>query len=155
VHYFVQLISNNGLEILIAMLIANISAQIIKTIIFAFKNKNLDYSFLLSTGGMPSSHSSTVTAMAASTGLIEGWTSTLFAISVCVASIVMYDAAGVRRAASRQAKVLNQIIMDFLNEGHVLKKEKLKELLGHQPIEVFAGAVLGVVISFLLRFLLA
>ena len=109
---------------------------------------------LISTGGMPSSHSATICAMATSVGLIEGWSSVSFAIACCVAGVVMYDAAGVRRAASRQAWVLNLMLKELLSENHKLKKERLKELLGHTPTEVLAGAVFGSIISFLFHFLL-
>ena len=93
--------------------------------------------------------------MAASVGLIEGFDSISFAIAACVASIVMYDAAGVRRAASRQAVVLNQIIQNFFLSDPALNRGKLKELLGHTPTEVLAGAGLGVIVSFWIRWVVS
>ena len=98
---------------------------------------------------MPSSHSSFVTSLACSVGFEEGFSSTLFAIAFVLSMIVMYDASGVRRAAGKQAEVLNIFIANF--EKHGIKIDsKLKELLGHSPIEVFAGAILGIVVSVLM-----
>ena len=140
-------ISGNGWEVIMALCLSNFIAQVLKTIGYSIKKKKLHLSVMLSTGSMPSSHSSTVTAMATATGLIEGWDSILFAITCCIAGIVMYDAAGVRRAASRQAWVLNRIIKEIQSEDHTLKKERLKELLGHTPTEVLAGAILGIIVA--------
>ena len=100
---------------------------------------------------MPSSHSATVIAMATSIGLIEGFNSTLFALSLCVSFIVMYDAAGIRRSASKQAAVINQIIKVITKDIPSLSTKRLKELLGHSPIEVIAGAVWGIIVSFSVR----
>ena len=94
---------------------------------------------------MPSSHSAFVTSLATGVGLTEGFDSTLFALAAVFALIVMYDAAGVRRAAGKQARVLNAIIED-LNRRE-LHPERLRELLGHTPVEVLAGALLGILIA--------
>src|SRR5690606_17657035 len=99
-------ISGNGIEVLIALGLANQTAQWFKVIRLSWKSRTFNLSMLFASGGMPSSHSSTVVAMATSVGLVSGFTSVSFAISVCVSIVVMYDAAGVRRAAGRQAKVL-------------------------------------------------
>lgn len=149
---FLELIDSNGYEILLAIIVANFAAQIIKTFFYAFKHKQLDLSMLFTTGGMPSSHSASVTAMTTSTGFVAGFDSAVFAISFCISAIVMYDSAGVRQSAGKQAKVLNQIMVELLSEEHHLNQDKLKEFLGHTPIEVIAGALFGVVISFLMRF---
>lgn len=94
---------------------------------------------------MPSSHSAFVTSLGTAIGLTEGFHSTLFALSAAFALIVMYDASGVRRAAGKQAKVLNTIIEDLrMRELH---PERLRELLGHTPFEVLIGAILGIVIA--------
>ncbi len=153
--FFLHAIDSNGFEVLVAATFSNLVAQWLKTFIIAIKKRTLDFSILVSTGGMPSSHSSTVVSMAASVGLIEGFDSISFAIAACVASIVMYDAAGVRRAASRQAVVLNQIIQNFFLSDPALNRGKLKELLGHTPTEVLAGAGLGVIVSFWLRWVVS
>lgn len=148
---FLQNIDSTGYEILFAILLANISAQVAKLIGDVIKKKTFNFSILLSMGGMPSSHSASVTAMATSIGLIEGWDSTFFAIAACLAFIVMVDAAGLRQNAGKQAVVLNQIIKEFLSPEHRLNKEKLKELLGHTPSQVLIGAFWGISISLLLR----
>ena len=151
---FLNLINNNGLEVIVALCVSNVVAQLIKIIIFAYKRKQVNMNIFFATGGMPSSHSSTVVSMATSVGLINGFTSSIFAVSACIAFIVMYDAAGVRRAASNQARVLNQIITEFFSKDSVLRTDKLKEFLGHTPLQVFAGAGLGIFISFILRWYL-
>jgi acid phosphatase family membrane protein YuiD len=148
---FLQKIGSTGYEIIFAILLANITAQVVKLIGYALKKKTINFSILLSMGGMPSSHSASVTAMAASTGLIEGWGSTFFAIAACLAFIVMVDAAGLRQNAGKQAIVLNQIIKELLSPEHRLNKEKLIELLGHTPNQVLIGAFWGISISLLLR----
>ena len=97
---------------------------------------------------MPSSHSAFVCSLATTIGITEGVSSPLFAMAVALSAIVMYDAAGVRRAAGKQAKILNQIIE---NEGENIDvHEKLIELLGHTPLEVYVGAFVGIVMAFLL-----
>ncbi len=95
----------------------------------------------LGSGGMPSSHAAMVTSLSTSIALTEGLESSIFALSVIFSAVVMYDAAGVRRAAGKQARVLNQIIA---NKGEINIQEKLIELLGHTPLEVFVGAFVGV-----------
>lgn len=121
-------------------------AQIIKIIIDLIRNKTLNFKLITSSGGMPSSHSSFVTALACAVGFKEGFNSTIFAITFVLSMIVMYDASGVRRAAGKQAEVLNIFISNF--EKHGIKIDsKLKELLGHSPIEVFVGAILGIIVT--------
>lgn len=111
------------------------------------KYKKLNIRRLWGSGGMPSSHSALVCSLTTVVGLIDGFDSTNFAISLILASVVMYDAAGVRRAAGKQAKVLNQIIE---NEGDINVQEKLIELLGHTPKEVIVGAIVGIIGAILL-----
>lgn len=136
-------IQNN--DVLMAALLAWAIAQVLKIISWAFVSKELNFKRLVEPGGMPSSHSAFVTSLATGIGLYEGFDSTLFALATVFAVIVMYDASGVRRAAGKQARVLNAIIED-LNRRE-LHPERLRELLGHTPIEVFVGALLGVVIA--------
>ncbi|GBD10303.1 hypothetical protein HRbin22_02571 [Candidatus Thermoflexus japonica] len=112
------------------------------------RRRQLNLGLWISAGGMPSSHAALVSAMATAVGLREGLTSTAFAISAIVALIVMYDAAGVRRAASIQARLLNQILEEVF-AGRPLSEQRLKELIGHTPMEVFVGALLGVGIAWL------
>lgn len=141
---FIEQILNN--KVLITCVTAWFIAQLLKQIITFYKTKKIDMTRFVGAGGMPSSHTSFVMALATSIGKIYGWSSPLFAMSIIFAFIVMYDAAGVRRAAGYQAKVLNMII-DDLTHHKPLGNERLKELLGHTPKEVFAGALLGILIT--------
>lgn len=98
---------------------------------------------------MPSSHSAFVAGLTTAVGLVEGFDSTSFAICFVFSMIVMYDAAGLRRAAGKQASILNKLIDELIHTGE-LKQARLKELLGHTPYEVFAGAFLGILVAFLI-----
>lgn len=121
-------------------------AQIIKIIIDLIRSKTIDWRLITSSGGMPSSHSSFVTSLATSVGITRGFDSLEFAITFVLCMVVMYDAAGVRRAAGKQAAVINDIADIMENYGFKMD-ENLKELLGHTPVEVAAGATLGIVLS--------
>ncbi len=122
-------------------------AQTIKCIRYIVKNKRFDFAVLMSSGGMPSSHSATVCAVVTAAAKLCGTGSPEFALSFILAFIVMYDAAGVRRAAGEQAKVLNRIV-DELSEGDTRYLDKdLKEFIGHTPFQVIMGALLGILIS--------
>lgn len=121
--------------------------QSFKVIFELVKNKKINIRRIWGSGGMPSSHTALVCSLATVVAIREGVASSSFAISVILAAVVMYDAAGVRRAAGKQARVLNQIIE---NEGDINVQEKLIELLGHTPKEVFVGAIVGVFVSILL-----
>jgi len=118
-------------------------AQLIKILIHYWRERKLSLMLLLSAGGMPSAHSAFVCALVVAIALREGVDSSLFALALALASIVMYDAAGVRRAAGQQATVLNQILEELF-QGHPICEEKLKELLGHTPTQVVVGATCGV-----------
>src|SRR5690554_40081 len=109
----------------------------------------MDFTRFVGSGGMPSSHSSFSMALTTTIGKMYNWDSPLFAVSLAFALIVMYDAAGVRRAAGKQAIILNKIIHD-IHENKKLTEERLKELIGHTPIEVFMGALLGILVANLL-----
>jgi len=142
---FRQIFDNN---VLLTSILAWLIAQVLKvplTIVFMGR---LDLRRFIEAGGMPSAHSALAVSLATSIGRIEGYNSTIFALSVMIALVVMYDAAGVRRAAGKQAAVLNDIIEQlYAHKG--IEPEKLKELLGHTPVEVIAGAILGIVVSLL------
>ena len=138
------LLSNH---ILVSAVLAWAAAQIIKTVLAYRKTKELDLERLFGSGGMPSSHTAFVVAMATAAAMVEGLASSTFALSFILASIVMYDAAGVRQAAGQQARVLNRLIKQLRSE-HILPERELKELLGHTPLEVLAGAVLGFLIAY-------
>ncbi|MDF2889662.1 MAG: uncharacterized protein K0R80_29 [Clostridia bacterium] len=141
--FFTELLSN---KVLITCVTAWFIAQLLKIILTFYTSKKIDITRFVGSGGMPSSHTSFVMSLATSIGKIYGWASPLFAMAICFAFVVMYDAAGVRRAAGYQAKVLNMII-DDLAHHKPLANERLKELLGHTPKEVMAGAILGIVIA--------
>ena len=135
---------------LIAPLIAWIIAQLIKVVIEIVTNHRLDLGRLVSSGGMPSSHSAFVSALATTVGLIDGVGSVTFAISVIFASVVLYDAAGVRHSVGKQAVVLNRIIREFRERRPIAELEAdLKELIGHTAFEVAAGVLLGVGVALL------
>lgn len=143
-----------GNELFISAAIAWFVAQILKTIIHAILNKDFVLERMYGSGGMPSSHSSTVTALATSSFLIHGAGSSEFAISVILAIIVMYDARGVRLETGLQAKVLNhllELLADIHNEIMPME-EKLKEFVGHTPLQVVAGAILGFGIACIVHF---
>lgn len=141
-----------GNKILDIVFIAWFVAQFYKVLTSIFIEKKFNIRRFFETGGMPSSHSSTVSCLATCIYIIYGKESSYFAISVILAVIVMYDAVGIRRAAGKQAGVLNRIV-DKLSDkiGEIFNDEKLKELLGHTQVEVFVGMILGVVVAFLFK----
>jgi len=128
-------------------IVACFLAQFIK--IFTGKTKRIELTRVLTSGGMPSSHSSFVTSLATVVGLEKGFNSTDFAITAVLALIIMYDAAGVRRAVGKQAIILNQIV-DDIQHNKPIEQNKLKELIGHTPMEVWFGGLLGVLTALVL-----
>jgi uncharacterized protein len=135
-------------KVLLTAIIGSLSAQILKLIINYINHKKLDFRILFSTGGMPSSHSASVMSLSMAVGFEEGFKSNLFAICLFFSFIVMYDAAGIRRAAGKQAEILNKIIEDLYAGKRA--DEKLKELLGHTPIEVLIGAIWGIIVALIM-----
>ena len=123
--------------------------QILKVLIAAIKEKRFDFRWLIGTGGMPSSHSAAVSALATAVGLAVGFDSILFVIALVFAVIVILDAQGVRRATGKQAEVLNKMLEDIYWK-HRIQEDRLKELLGHAPIEVFVGIAAGIILTLLL-----
>ena len=120
--------------------------QVFKVVTELIKNKKLDIKRIVGAGGMPSSHSAIVCSLAVLIGREYGFDSGNFAIALIMAFIVMYDAAGVRRAAGKQARILNKILENpNLTTGEV--QERLVEFLGHTPIQVFVGAILGFIVG--------
>jgi len=144
---FFKEIANN--RVLWTSLSAWFIAQLLKGIFYFFKEKRINFRRFVGAGGMPSSHSALVASLATATGMNTGWNSIFTAFAVVLGGIVMYDASGVRLAAGRQAAVLNKIVDEIFEEGE-FHQERLKELLGHTPIEVIAGALLGIGIALLL-----
>ena len=136
-------------HILIAAAVAWLMAQVVKVPLEYLRTRKWNWALLLSTGGMPSSHSALVSAMAHGVGLYEGFDSSAFAIGFVLTAIVVYDATGIRRQAGRHAELINAIISD-LTAGHPIKEtqqQQLKEILGHTPLEAISGIVWGVAFS--------
>ena len=125
-------------------------AQLIKFLEHLIRKREVDFNLFVRTGGMPSSHTSACAAVLTSVGLRDGLDSTLFSVTLLVTFIVMYDAQGLRRAAGQQARILNQML-DQLRTQHRIQHGKLAELLGHTRLEVFAGFLLGIVVTLLLH----
>ena len=138
-------------RVLISGLVGWGAAQVLKTIIYALMHHTLDLTRIFGDGGMPSGHSATVCAVATSAGILYGLGSFPFAISVIVAIIVMHDAMGVRLETGKQAAIINEIVRAFdeLSSGK-LTDVKLKEFVGHTPIQVLAGALLGILVGVLM-----
>lgn len=138
---------NTGYELIFAGVIAAVFAQIIKFVGHFIRFKEVNFQVLFTTGGMPSAHSAGVCAMATSAGLIAGFSSLEFAIATGLALVVMYDAAGIRRAAGKMAVTLNKMMDDIYHHDGADTSTRLKELLGHTPFEVFIGALWGVFVA--------
>ena len=142
-------------KVVIAAMAAWLLGQGLKFPLEYLTNKRWDWTIIFSTGGLPSSHSALVTAVALTIGFVDGFDTSLFALAASIGLIVIYDAAGVRRQAGFHAQRINKIMRDFIESGH-FEETDLKEMLGHTPFEVFSGILMGVLISlavvFLLRF---
>ena len=143
---FWQIITNG---ILLAGLSAWVIAQILKTITYLITNREFQIERLFGDGGMPSGHSATVTSVAVMTGLQYGFDSGVFAVAAILAIVVMHDAMGVRRETGKQAKAINEM-QDFINKmsgKELTDAEKLKEFVGHTPLQVVMGAILGIAVG--------
>ena len=148
-------IYGTGYEALIIGISAVIIAQVLKFFVHLIWKRKVDLRLFTTTGGMPSSHSAGVIGLSTTVGLICGFSSIEFAMSIGYALVVMYDAAGVRRAAGKQAACLNKIIMDIYKQELKEAGGRLKELLGHTPMQVIMGAFLGVVYAYYMHTLFA
>ena len=125
-------------------------AQAAKVVLTLAVERRLDFRRFFGLGGMPSSHSAVVTALAVGVGIRSGFNSTLFAIACVLAVITMTDAAGVRRSTGKHAAVINQLMDMLSGNGYTFDEKRLKELVGHTPIQVLAGALLGTLIGTLM-----
>ena len=134
-------------HVLFAALIGWFLAQGLKIPIHFLVEHEWNFSRFHGSGGMPSSHSAMVVSAAVMTGAAAGFDSPVFAVAVVLACIVMYDAAGVRRETGKQATVINQILRDVLVNGQPISDAQLKELVGHKPIEVAGGALVGILVA--------
>lgn len=141
-------ISGNGYEILACGILSAFLAQLIKFAIFTIKTHKINFKIFSTTGGMPSSHSAGVMGLSVITGILHGFDSPLFALALGFSLIIMYDAAGLRRAAGKTAACLNKMMEDFYNHDIQAMGGKLKELLGHTPFEVFVGALFGILFAY-------
>jgi len=127
---------------LLAALVAMGIAQTFKVFYYYWKDGEWVVAHFFETGGLPSGHSAMVTALTLGVGLTEGWSSPVFAACAVFSIIIMYDAAGVRRAAGKHALILNRIVEDIYKTGKITD-EKLRELVGHSPFEVLVGVFMG------------
>ena len=134
-------------ETLLISFVAWFVAQTLKVVGGLIRERRLDMSFFIRSGGMPSSHTALVTSLATSVGILLGFNSAEFAIAVVFASIVMYDAAGVRRSVSRQSVILNRILQELREHRPKDVEHDVRELIGHTPFQVFSGALLGIGIA--------
>ena len=146
---FRSTIENNGYEVIICGVASAFFAQVIKFILFTIKTRRVNFKIFSTTGGMPSSHSAGVMGLSTIVGIIQGFASALYAVSLGFSLIIMYDAAGLRRAAGKTAACLNKMMDDFYHHDMQAAGGKLKELLGHTPLEVFVGAVFGICFAYL------
>jgi uncharacterized protein len=137
------------LNYLLAPLVAWTIAQAAKLLLTSYRQRRLNLRVLAQTGGMPSSHSAIVMGLTTAVGKYAGVTSAPFAIALIFTFVVMYDAAGLRRAAGRQAEVLNRLVEDLVHMRGV-QELRLRELLGHTPFEVIVGAAIGLVVGVIL-----
>ncbi len=143
-----NLIINNGYEAICCGMLAAFLAQVIKFFVFTIRAKKINFKIFTTTGGMPSAHSAGVMGLSTSVGIIAGFDSLIFAVALGYALIVMYDAAGLRRAAGKTAACLNRMMEDFYKHDLQSAGGKLKELLGHTPLEVLFGAMFGILFAF-------
>ena len=140
---FAAILQNKAL---IAGLVAWLLAQIIKIPLDYLSSRRWNWALLLTTGGMPSSHSSLMTATVFAIGLYHGFDSPVFAMGIAITMIVTYDAAGVRRQAGIHAQRIN-VLFDELLHGHIFREKDLREVLGHTPLEVMGGILLGLIVA--------
>ena len=146
-HFF-----NTGYEAIFCGILAATIAQSLKVIIYIITHRILNFKIFTTTGGMPSSHTAGVVALSTSVGIIQGFESVSFAIALGFSLVVMQDASGVRRAAGKTAATLNRLVDEFVaNNKEIKPYETLKELLGHTPLEVFCGMLLGIAVPFVIH----
>lgn len=145
-HPFLEIAQN---KILMITLTVWAIAQCIKVFLGVISERRFDFRWFIGTGGMPSSHTAGSCALATTCGLHLGFDSVIFALAAAFALVTMFDAQGVRRATGQQAQILNQILEDIYWEGKI-EAERLKELVGHTPLQVITGALLGIVMGILL-----
>lgn len=146
-NFFSQILHN---QILLTAIVSWALAQLIKIGIELIRTHRINWQLVFATGGMPSSHSSLVVALATATGLRQGFDSPLFAIATVLAFVVLYDAQGIRRQEGNQARIINRMLQNVENAGIKVDKN-LKELLGHTPIQVVGGTILGIIVALIMN----
>ena len=146
-NFFSQILHN---QILLTAIVSWALAQLIKIGIELIRTHRINWQLIFATGGMPSSHSSLVVALATATGLRQGFDSPLFAVATVLAFVVLYDAQGIRRQAGNQARIINRMLQNVENAGIKVDKN-LKELLGHTPIQVLGGTLLGIIVALIMN----
>ena len=144
--FFGELLEN---KVLIITFLVWIVAQCVKVLLGVIEEKRFNFKWFIGTGGMPSSHAAGATALAVTSGLYLGFDSVGFALAAVFALVTMFDAQGVRRATGQQAQILNKILDDIYWRGKV-EAEQLRELIGHTPVQVFVGSLLGFAMSLFL-----
>ncbi len=141
-------VANTGYEVILCALASACFAQLIKFILFTAQTRRINFKIFTTTGGMPSAHSAGVMGLSTMVGILQGYDSYLFAVAIGFSAIIMYDAAGLRRAAGKTAACLNRMMDDFYHNDMQNVGGKLKELLGHTPLEVFVGALFGIIFAY-------
>lgn len=127
-------------------------AQVLKVLIYWGIEKHFDWRRFFGAGGMPSSHAASVVSLAVLVGGLEGFNSTYFAIAFIFMTVVLHDARGVRREAGAQAKIINRILRNIIIDGKPATDAELKELVGHTPLEVLVGSIIGMIVGVLYLF---
>ena len=140
---------------LVTALLSNILAQVLKTVVYYYRTGKWDFHWVLASGGFPSSHSSTVTALSLSIGIQEGFDSAIFAVTTIFSFIVMYDACHVRYYSGKNIELTQQLVKDLremtgLHFDDPIYQEKLKNVLGHKFVEVIGGFVVGLAVPLIL-----
>ena len=141
--FFKELYRNH---VLIVTFLAWLIAQTLKVSLGVLRTKRFDFRWFIGTGGMPSAHAAGSSALATIIGLDYGFNTVVFALAAVFAVVTMFDAQGVRRSTGRQASILNKILDDIYWKGKI-EEDRLKELIGHTPIEVFMGAIIGILLA--------
>lgn len=145
---FRAVIANNGYEVIACGIFSALTAQILKFFIFTVQTRKINFKIFTTTGGMPSTHSAGVMALSTMIGILTGYDSLLFAVAIGFSLVIMYDAAGLRRAAGKTAACLNKVMEEMYKHDLKAIGGKLKELLGHTPTEVLVGAIFGVLFAY-------
>jgi len=143
---FIEVFNN---RILVITLTVWAIAQTVKVFLGVIRERRFNFKWFIGTGGMPSSHAAGATALATTCGLAEGFNSALFALAAVFALVTMFDAQGVRRSTGQQAEILNKILDDIHWKGKI-ESQRLAELIGHTPFQVFIGAIIGFLLSMIL-----